>query len=78
MSTCNRLDLQTLGSQPVNMPKNLPDHWPVLSCGDGTSKSMHLQRIKHILDWSVLAGSTLHHFSGASDDIPGRALTKIY
>ena len=37
MSTCNRLDLQTLGSQSV-MPKNLPDHcfthetecpWPV-------------------------------------------------
>ena len=27
MSTCNWLDLQTLGSQPV-MPKNLPDHWP--------------------------------------------------
>ena len=26
MSTCNRLDLQTLGSQPV-MPKNLPGHW---------------------------------------------------
>ena len=26
MSTCNRLDLQTLGSQQV-MPKNLPDHW---------------------------------------------------
>ena len=26
MSTCNRLDLETLGSQPV-MPKNLPDHW---------------------------------------------------
>ena len=25
MSTCNRLDLQTLGSWPV-MPKNLPDH----------------------------------------------------
>ena len=24
MSTCNRLDLQTLGSQPL-MPKNLPD-----------------------------------------------------
>ena len=21
------LDLQTLGSQPVIMPKNLPDHW---------------------------------------------------
>ena len=26
MSPCNRLDLQTLRSQPV-MPKNLPDHW---------------------------------------------------
>jgi hypothetical protein len=25
MSTCNRLDLQTLGSQPV-MPKNPADH----------------------------------------------------
>ena len=26
MSTCNRLDFQTLGSQPI-VPKNLPDHW---------------------------------------------------
>ena len=26
MSTCNRWDLQTLGSQPISMPKNLPDH----------------------------------------------------
>ena len=26
MSTCNRSDLQTLGSQLV-MPKNLPNHW---------------------------------------------------
>ena len=26
MSTCNRLDLQTLGSRPL-MLKNLPDHW---------------------------------------------------
>ena len=25
MSTCNQLDLQTLGSQPI-MPKNLPNH----------------------------------------------------
>jgi hypothetical protein len=25
MSTCNRLDLQTLGSQLI-MPKNLPNH----------------------------------------------------
>ena len=28
MWTCNRLDLQTLGSQPVILPKNLPDHCP--------------------------------------------------
>ena len=27
MSTYNRLDLHTRGSQPVVMPKNLPDHW---------------------------------------------------
>jgi hypothetical protein len=27
MSTCNWLDLQTLGSQPI-IPKNLPDHCP--------------------------------------------------
>jgi hypothetical protein len=26
MSACTRLDLQTLGSQPI-MPKNLQDHW---------------------------------------------------
>ena len=26
ISTCNRLELQTLGFQPVK-PKNLPDHW---------------------------------------------------
>ena len=25
--TCNWLDLQILGSQPIIMPKNLPDHW---------------------------------------------------
>ena len=29
MSTCNRLDLESLGSQPI-MPKNLPDHWMAL------------------------------------------------
>jgi hypothetical protein len=27
MSTCDRLDLQTLGSQPISMPKTLPTHW---------------------------------------------------
>ena len=30
MSTCNHLDLQTLGSRPI-VPKNLPDHWSLCS-----------------------------------------------
>ena len=30
MSTCNRLDLQTLGSQPATMLKNLTDHCSVV------------------------------------------------
>ena len=34
MSTCNRLDLQTLGSQPVLL-KNLPDHWSGPVSGSG-------------------------------------------
>ena len=38
MSTCNRLDLQTLGSQPVR-PKNLPDYWPGIP--EGRSCNMH-------------------------------------
>ena len=33
MLTCNQLDLQTLGSQPISMPKNLPDH-----CSRGMQK----------------------------------------
>jgi hypothetical protein len=32
MSTYNRLDLQTIGFQPI-MPKNLPDHWQVPMTG---------------------------------------------
>jgi hypothetical protein len=40
MSTCNRLDLQTLGSQPI-MPKNLPDH-----CSQFSSTFLLLQRVK--------------------------------
>jgi hypothetical protein len=34
MSTCNRLDLQTLGSQPI-MLKNLPDRWCVTMIVEG-------------------------------------------
>ena len=34
MSTCNRLDLQTLGSQPVIMSKNPPDNWDNVTVDD--------------------------------------------
>ena len=34
MWTCNRLDLQTLRSQPVMMSKNLPDHWSQAMIGE--------------------------------------------
>ena len=37
MSTCNRLDLQTLGSQPI-MPQNLPDHCSNVISGVKTFK----------------------------------------
>ena len=33
MSTCNRLDLQKLGSQPI-MPIILPDHWSASNRSD--------------------------------------------
>ena len=33
-STCNRSDLQTLGSQPISMPKTLPDHWRRFVCNE--------------------------------------------
>ena len=45
MSTCNpSLDLQTLGSQPVMMPKILPDHWlcPKISLITGYVKNPEL------------------------------------
>ena len=38
MSTCNRLDLQTLGSQPV-MSENLPDQWFLGIVGQDPSES---------------------------------------
>ena len=41
MSTCNLLDLETLGSQPI-MPKNLSDH-RIEPCGS-QRKKCHLQK----------------------------------
>ena len=34
MGTCNQLDLQTLGSQPIIIPKNLPDHCLITRASD--------------------------------------------
>ena len=41
MSTYNRLDLQTLRTQPI-MPKNLPDHWKEgkILCGTTNPKCL--------------------------------------
>jgi hypothetical protein len=41
MSTCNRLDLQTLGSQPI-MPKNLPDHCNRVCTFEGCPEKLKL------------------------------------
>ena len=38
MPTCNRLELQTLGSQPI-MPKNLPDHCSEPTASEGMASS---------------------------------------
>ena len=43
MSTCNRLNLQTLGSQPI-MPNILPDHWSN-QCLGRTGGQLHMNRL---------------------------------
>ena len=50
MSTCNRLDLRTLGSQLI-MPKNLLDHWSPLA---GHHKQKSLRRCR-------LCGDSIHN-----------------
>ena len=46
MSTCNRLDLQTPGSQPI-MTKNLLDHWTELT------KYSRILAMAHITPWQL-------------------------
>ena len=46
-TTCNWLDLQTLGSQPI-MPKNLPDHWT-----DHVQKSSPMDTALNVQDCSL-------------------------
>jgi hypothetical protein len=50
MSTCNRLDLQTLGSQPI-MPKNLPDHWVAMTLW---TYSGHLDKVQECVAEEVV------------------------
>jgi hypothetical protein len=56
MPTCNRLELQTLGSQPI-MPKNLPDHCsePTASEGMASSFSNLNYTVKKL--WDILLHS---------------------
>ena len=42
MRTCNRLDLQTLGSQPVT-PKNLSDPWATASKAQQAATTVYHQ-----------------------------------
>ena len=48
MSTCNRLDLQTLGSQLI-MPKNLPDHCMGLTLMENNVPSTNLPNKKGVV-----------------------------
>jgi len=63
MSTCNRLDLQTLGSQPI-VPKNLPDHWsdtngitmlPLQSDETCNNHIIKVSRINNMTNWISLS-----------------------
>ena len=61
MSTCNRLDLQTLGSQPV-MSKNLPDRWSIghrLCINFSISRANFVTTLRSHLDVSCYFWSTL-------------------
>ena len=59
MSTCNWLDLQTLGSQPV-MPKNLPDH-----CPRSLHYSHYLQRLHMRVQYQRHSINKLSYWSKA-------------
>jgi hypothetical protein len=43
MSTCNQMDLQTLGSQPI-MPKIFPDHWSGYSKVAGSGAAINANK----------------------------------
>ena len=45
MSICNRVDLQTLGSQPV-ITKNLPNHWQRVMKAHAQEVFGHIESVK--------------------------------
>ena len=53
MSTCNQLDLQTLGSQPI-MPKNLPDH-----CTTVATPTFYMMRLSMLDHYARIEGVDL-------------------
>jgi hypothetical protein len=68
MSTCNRLDLQTLGSPPI-MLKNLPDHWlpyKLLVKYRCTIRKRDYTRPTHTLKYSSWPGSLSPKVLGAT------------
>ena len=63
MSTCTRLDLQTPGSQPVIMPKNLPGH----CCSCDSNVCLYLQRTGIMVSLSILYFQGCCHLKSAGE-----------
>ena len=62
MSTCNQLDLQTLGSQPTIMPKNLPDQCSRLNLISSLwiiKKKLWWTCLQLLTVWTLLAWNSL-------------------
>lgn len=72
ISNCNQLDLQSLGSQPTSMPRNLPDHWVCLSFRSvavdfANCKKLKNRRKKNSIFWyPVPVEACLSEFLGGS------------
>ena len=70
MWTCNRLDLQRAGSQPV-MPKNLPNH----------CSSMKERSLKCVVNVSTMSESGFRDFGGLArtpnDNVTSRSMGRL-
>ena len=74
MSTCNRLDLQTPGSQPVIMPKNLLDHRskPISKLGEAFEASSF-----HLSNFELNLGSYIGYAHRTCYHDPGLAYARL-